>query len=403
MSFGPRTVLLSGLGVVLLGALGVTAFRQDPIPVDLAEIRRGVLTVTVDAEGETQVRQRFDVNAPIAGNLLRMPLEIGDPVVAGKTVVARIEPISAPLLDARSRAEAIAALHDAEAQIKFADAEIKRTKANAAYAKTQLDRAKTLIGSGAVTLTRVEDEAVQLELAEAEVVSAEARMSMALASKERADAVLREPDGVSGNDVCCVQIVAPANGVVLTQPNASARPVQAGENLLSIGDPDDLEVVVDLLSADATRIREGAPARLDRWGGPDALDAVVRRIEPTARSVTSALGIEEQRVDVRLDITSSDVMRTALGHGYSVFVRIEEWASDDVVLIPLGAVFQQEGEWYTFKADQNVAVRTGIEIGRRDGRMAVVESGLEVGDRVITHPADTLRDGSKISERKRFQ
>ncbi|MDJ0640569.1 MAG: HlyD family efflux transporter periplasmic adaptor subunit [Paracoccaceae bacterium] len=402
MSLSPRTLLISGLGIALVGFLAVTAFREDPVPVDLAEISRGNLQVTVDAEGETRVRHRFDVNAPITGTLQRMPLEVGDPVVAGETIIARIEPASAPLLDANSRAEALAVLHDAEAQIRFAEAEIKRTTANADYAQNQLDRAEALVRSGVATLTRVEDAAVQLALAEAEVVSAEARMAMALASKERAEAVLQEPDVTSKSAACCLRILSPANGVVLDQPNASARPVQAGENLAAIGDPTNLEVVVDLLSSDATRIREGAAASLERWGGPGALDAVVRRIEPTARTVVSALGIDEQRVDVRLEITSPRNEWAGLGHGFSVFVRIEEWRAEDVLLVPLSAVFQKDGTWFTFRANNETAHLTEIAVGRRDGRMAVVEAGLNQGDRVVMHPPDTIRDGSTITERERF-
>ena len=402
MSMTPRTILLSGLGLALVGALVVTAFRDAPIPVDLAVIERGDLTVTVDAEGETRVRHRFDVNAPITGQLRRLPLEVGDPVVEGETIVARIEPASTPLLDARSRAEALAVLHDAEAQINFAQAEIRRTKANAAYAQTQLDRAQALIATGAITLTRVEDAAVQLDLAEAEVVSAEARLAMAQASKERAEAVLLEPEASNEDASCCLSILSPTNGVVLSQPNASARPVVAGENLMSLGDPADLEIVVDLLSADATRIRTGAPAVLDRWGGDVRLEAVVRTIEPTARSVVSALGIEEQRVDVRLEITSPKDLWAGLGTGFAVFARIEEWRAENVLLVPLSAVFQKEGDWYSIVARDGVAMQVPISIGRRDGRMAVVLDGLAEGDTVVMHPADTIRDGSSIAEREQF-
>lgn len=402
MSLSPRTIVLSGIGLALLGALVITAVRDDPIPVDLHRIAHGTLTVTVDADGETRVRQRFDINAPITGSLLRMPLEVGDPVVAGETVIARIEPVAAPLLDARSRAEAVAALNDAEAQIRFAEAEIIRTKASAGFAQAQLDRAKALAGTGTVSITRVEDTANQVALAEAEVVSAQARLSMAHAAKERAEAVLRTEGDRQADGVCCVHMTAPATGVILSQINASARPVVAGENLASIGDPDDLEIVVDLLSGDATRIVEGARVSVERWGGEAALMGEVRRIEPTARTVVSALGIEEQRVDARIDFTSPKDAWSGLGHGFAVFVRIEEWHEKDVLLVPLSAVFQKEGAWFTFRVDGDTARLTPIAIGRRDGRVAVVVSGLEGGDAVITHPSDAIEDGRRIAERERF-
>ena len=403
MSFSPRTLIVSGLGLALIAGLVFTAFKDDPIPVDLAEIKRGALRVTVDAEGKTRVRARYDISAPITGTLLRMPLDVGDRVVAGQTVVARIEPATAPLLDARSRAEALAALHDAEAQIAFARAEISRTEANVTYAGSQLERARALVASGATTITRVEDAANRLAISEAERVSAKARMSMALATRERAEAVLQPPGVDAAPGVCCVQLVAPADGIVLSQVNVSARPVAAGEPLAVIGDPSDLEVVADLLSSDATRLREGAPVILERWGRPQALSGVVRRIEPTARNVVSALGIEEQRVDLLIDITSPPNVWAGLGHGFSVFVRVVEWETQDVPLIPLSAVFKSGDDWFAFAVrDGAVARRVPVEIAQRDGRMAVLKGGLAEGDHVVTHPPDTLRDGVVVARRERF-
>ncbi|KNG91861.1 efflux RND transporter periplasmic adaptor subunit [Pseudaestuariivita atlantica] len=403
MFLSPRTVIVSGLGLALIAGLVLTAFKDDPIPVDIAQVARGELSVTVNADGETRVRERYDVTAPITGTLLRMPLDVGDPVVAGETIVARIEPATAPLLDARSRAEALAVLHDAEAQIAFASAEIARTEANVTYARSQLKRAKALVGSGAVTITRVEDAANLLAISEAENVSAQARMSMALAAKERAQAVLQDPEIGAATGVCCVQLPAPSDGVILTQVNVSSRPVLAGENLAVVGDPRDLEIVADILSSDATRLRVGADVILERWGGAKALKGVVRRIEPTARTVVSALGIEEQRVDLLIDITSPTQEWASLGHGFSVFVRVVEWQADDTLLIPLSAVFQSDQGWFTFLVTEDfIAVRTPIELAQRDGRMAIVAVGLSAGDRVVTHPPDTLRDGSKVAERERF-
>lgn len=359
--------------------------------------------MTVDADGETRVRARYDVNAPISGTLLRMPLEVGDSVTAGETVVARIEPATAPLLDARSRAEAQAMLHDAEAQIDFARAETLRTEATVTHAQGELDRAQALAVSGTASVTRVEDAANRLALAQAENVSAEARMAMARAARELAEARLQNPDNAGSEAACCVQLTAPADGVVLAQVNVSARPVLAGENLSVVGDPRDLEVVADLLSTDATRLTEGAEVILERWGGEAPLTGVVRRIEPTARTVVSALGIEEQRVDLLIDITSPREAWTGLGHGFSVFARMIEWEAQDVLLVPLSAVFQSGGDWFTFVVTEtNEVRRTPINLGERDGRMALVLEGLSAGMRVITHPPDTVREGSAVTERERF-
>lgn len=402
MPISARTGLLTLIGVALVGGLAFTAFRTEPLSVELAEIATGDLTVTVDAEGHTRIREIYEVSSPIAGTLLRMPLVVGDPVEAGKTVVAEVEPVTAPLLDARSRAEAQASLHEAEASIRFAEAEITRTRADLVFAEAEFRRTEALVNSGTASLTRLEDANLQLEQAKAAVASAEARLAMAQASYERADAVLAEPVAFDDASACCVTLRAPADGVVLSIENVSARPVVPSEKLLSVGDPSDLEVVVDLLSSDATRLAIGADARLERWGGPEALPATLRRIEPRARTVVSALGIEEQRVDAILDITAPRQDWAGLGDGFAVFVRIEEWKAEGVPLVPLSAVFQRDGGWYTFVEEDGVAREREIEIGRRDGRRAVILSGLEPGERVVTHPPDTIADGAPITERTRF-
>ena len=402
MSGSIRTVALSGLGGVLVAGLVVTAFREDALLVDLAEVSAGTLVITVDAEGETRVRDTYDVNAPITGTLKRLPLEVGDRVHRGKTIVAQVEPAAAPLLDARSRAEAVASLQEAEASLRFAQAEITRTEAEQRFAQTHFDRTKALTETGASSITRLEDASLRLAIAEAAHISAQASLEMARASHERAAAVLIDPEIGASDGMCCVTLYAPADGVVLEQPNASARPVVSGEMLLSIGDPTNLEVVVDLLSADATRLREGAGARLERWGSDAPLDAVVRRLEPTARTVVSALGIEEQRVDVILDITSPEMEWAGLGQGFSVFVRIEEERVDDAVLVPLSALFQQDDRWFTYLDVDGVAVRREIEIGPRDGRWATVQTGLQLNDRVVTHPPDSIAAGRRLAEREAF-
>ena len=402
MAFSTRSILIGAAGVALVGGLIVMAFREDPLPVDLAEISRGPLVITVDAEGETRIRDIYDVSAPIDGMLQRMPLQVGDPVQAGKTLVAEVRPAASPLLDARARAEATAVLHETAASIRFAEAEVTRTQADLSFAQSQFDRTQALATAGTSSLTQLEDANLRLELAKSAAISAEARVAMARAANQRAQAVLDDPAGAEAAATCCTALLAPADGVVLSQPNASARPVLAGEKLLSVGDPTNLEVVVDLLSADATRLRVGATAQLDRWGGDAPLEAELRRLEPSARTVVSALGIEEQRVDAVLDLTSPPADWAGLGQGFAVFVRIEEWRVDDALLVPLSAVFQQDDQWFTFVESGGLSERRPISIGRRDGQRAVVLEGLEAGERVVTHPPDTLTDGSRIVVRERL-
>ncbi|KUF09358.1 efflux RND transporter periplasmic adaptor subunit [Pseudoponticoccus marisrubri] len=401
MTLSIRTVGLSALALAILGGLAVTAFRSDPIPVDLATLERGALSVTVDAEGQTRIRDRYDVAAPIAGTLRRAPVAVGDLVAKDVTVVAQVDPATSGLLDARSRAEAEAALHEAEAAVQYARAEVTRTEAEAAHAQAQYDRARALAERGAGALTALEDAEQRRAIARAATQSAKARLQMAVAGLERARAVLSQPDAGDAAASCCLTLTAPADGVVVEIADRSARPVVAGAPILTIGDPADLEIVVDLLSSEATRLAPGAPARVERWGGATPLSAELRLIEPAARTVVSALGIEEQRVDAVLDITSPPEARAGLGDGFAVFVRIEEWRTEDALLIPLAAVFRRGGAWFTFVVEDGVVQERGIEIGRRDGRFAVVEAGLAAGDAVILHPPDTIEPGVAVTPRAR--
>jgi HlyD family secretion protein len=394
-----RTVGLSVLGLTLLGGLVVTAFRTDPIPVDLAPLVRGELKMTVDAEGQTRIREVYDVSAPISGMLLRLPVAVGDPVAKGVTVLGQVQPAAPTLLDARSRAQAVAAQHEAEAAVSFAEAEVARTLAQETYAKSQFDRAQALAASGTASLTALETASQKLELSQADRQSAEARLTMSRAALESATAVLIEPQQTPASDVCCQSILAPADGVVLTIDDVSARPVIAGARLMTVGDPGDLELVVDLLSSEATRLTVGAPALIERWGGDTALEAELRLIEPAARTVVSALGIEEQRVDAILDLTSDPNLWAGLGEAFAVFVRIEEWRTDDALKIPLAAIFRREGRWYTFLHEDGLVREVEIEIGRRDGRNAEVLSGVDAGQNVILHPPDSIADGVAVVER----
>ncbi|MGH1415244.1 MAG: efflux RND transporter periplasmic adaptor subunit [Pelagimonas sp.] len=398
MTLSLRTVGLSALGLAIVAGLVSTAFGDDPVAVDMARLTRGDLSVTVNAEGKTRIRDIYEVSAPISGTVQRLPVAVGDVVVAGETMVAQVEPATAPLLDARSRAQAEAALHEAEASVEYAKAEQARTQAAETYAQAQMDRAEALAKSGTASLTHLEDAAQRLALAQAVHASAKARLSMSEAAVERAKAALAEPELHRGNGKCCLPILSPADGVVVAINGSSERPVQAGAPLLSVGDPRDLELVVDLLSSEATRLVAGAPASVERWGGA-ALDAELKLIEPAARTVVSALGIEEQRVDAVLDFVSDPQDWTGLGEAFAVYVRIEEWHSKDVLLIPLSAVFQRDGQWLTYVNDAGKARETAIDLGRRDGRHAEVLSGIEAGAEVIMHPPDSVLEGTLITLR----
>jgi HlyD family secretion protein len=402
MRSGLRTTLLILFGAAVMGALAWVSLRPEPVPVDLHVLERGPLEITVDADGRTRIREVYEVAAPIAGTALRAPVRAGDPVVAGETVVAIVEPVPPALLDARARIQAEASVREAEAALHVAQTELSRAEEERAYARAQFERVQTLVERGVASITRLEDADQQLRVAEAAVAEAEARIEMARGTLARAEAALFAPEGApqaDGPDACCVRIRAPADGVVLSVDVVSERPVVAGERLLSIGDPADLEIVADLLSSDAVRLAPGAEARVERWGGPEPLAARLERIEPAARTVVSALGIEEQRVDAVFSLVSPPRDRTGLGDGFSVFLRVVEWRTADALRLPLSAAFRSGDGWAVFVAEDGVARTRAVTLGRRNARFAEVVSGLAPGEAVVTHPSDEVVEGAPLADR----
>jgi len=400
MAYSSRTIVLICLGTAIMAGLAFVSFRPDPIPVDLAIVSRGPLEVTINAEGETKVRDLYEVASPIAGMALRSPVDVGDLVTAGETVVAIVQPASSGFLDARSRLQAEAALHEARATRQVAQAELQRAQQTLIFARSQFQRTQSLVNRGVASITKLEDDDQKFAIAEAAVEAAQARIDVADGTIERVQASLLQPD-ITTHEVasCCVQITAPADGVVLSVAMISQRPVTAGAPLLSIGDPKNLELVADILSNDGVRLSPGALAYVDRWGGGGQLKARLDRIEPKARTKVSALGIEEQRVDVYLTLTSPPEEHLTLGDGFAVFLRIVEWRDDDVIQIPLSAIFRQEENWAVFVANDGIAEQRSVVLGRRNEQMTEVNEGLVVGEKVVTHPSDAISHGVSLSER----
>ena len=401
MSLRPRTIILSVLGIAIVGALAWVAVRQDPVPVDLASVERGPLRVTIDADGQTRIREVYEIASPIAGIALRSPVRVGDATVAGQTLVAVVEPVAPALLDARSRQQAEAAVQEAQAARAGAESRVRQAEEDLNYARSQFDRAQTLVERGVATTTQLEDATQRVAVSEAALDAARSNLRLAEGSLARAEAALIEPTdpSVERAEDCCVRLIAPIDGRVLSVPVISERPVLPGATLATIGAPEDLEIVADLLSSDAVRLEPGAPALVERWGGPDALDARLVRIEPSARTKVSALGIEEQRVDAIFEIVSPPEDRKGLGDGFSVFLRIVEWQTDDTVQVPLSALWRSGEDWAVFVVEDGEAKRRTVEIGRRNAREAQVLAGLEPGEVVVTHPSDEVTAGTAIVDR----
>lgn len=399
MAHTRRNIVLGLFGAAIVGGLVYVTFRTEPIAVDTYTVSRGALVATVDVDGVTRVTDLFEIAAPISGVAQRSPVAVGDPVVAGETVVARVEPVSPALLDSRTRLQAEAAVREAEAALNVAETAQAQAVEAQSYAQTQFSRTQTLVERGAAAISRLEDAHQAMMVADAAVTSADARILQAQGALDRTQAALVETSDTGGT--CCEPILSPANGVVLQIETVSERPVAAGARLLSVGDPAALEIVADLLSADAVRLPAATRATIERWGGAP-LEARMVRIEPTARTQISALGIEEQRVDVVFEFVSPPEDRARLGHGFSVFLSVVEIEVENALIVPLNATFRQGDGWAVFRISNGTAELVAVELGQRNARYITVLSGVEDGDLVVEHPNETLTNGALVVERTTF-
>lgn len=398
---GLRTFILGAAALAAVGGFAWVAMQPEQVPVDLVGVDRGPMEVTVNADGETRIREVFDVSAPVAGRVLRSPVSVGDLVVAGDTVVARIEPGEPAFLDDRSRSQAEAAVAQAEAAVALSDAQVSIAEADLGFAQVQLTRVNGLHSRGTASQAQLDEAELALDRAAAALDSAHATHAMREAELAAQRAVLIEPDAVGGEAgaSCCIDLRAPASGAVLRVESDSARMVASGAPLLSVGRPGDLEIEVELLSSDAVRLVPGAMAHVERWGGEGALVARLSVIEPAGFTKLSALGIEEQRVRGVLEFVTPEQERAALGHGFRVFLRIVEWRGEDVLRLPISALFREGAGWAVFVDRDGVAELTPVEIGHRSNSLAEVLTGLTAGDRVVVHPGDKVADGVLLQDR----
>ena len=384
------------LGAVAVVALiAAAALWPEAIEVDVARAERGSLAVTVEEEGRTRVHERFVISAPVAARVQRITLEPGDPIEKGKTVLARLTPADPALLDVRTRGELAAVVDAARAAIGQARAERNRAAAGLQRAQSTLARQQELADSGLVS--RDELDAARTAARAAEEAARAAEFSLARAEYDLQVARARLQPSAGGGGV--IAITAPIDGVVLRRMRESEGVVPAGEPLLEVGNTGHIEVVADLLSTDAVRVSEGDPVRIDQWGGGRTLDGQVRLVEPSGFTKISALGVEEQRVNVIVDFDDPQSAR-ALGDAYRVEVRIVIWHSDDVVKIPVGALFRRPDGWGVFVVEGGRARARGIEVGQRNDTEAEVLKGLNPGTPVVLHPPDVLEEGTLIDERE---
>jgi HlyD family secretion protein len=373
-----------------------------PIPIDLATVTKGPMEVTVDDEAKTRVRHVYTVSAPLAGKVLRNPRQVGDAVTADETVVAIMQPTRPAFHDIRTHEELEAALAAAEAAVKLAEADVRRIEAALAFARTELERAQKLARTDSITLKALDKAKFDVETNEAALASAKAQLDVRRYERASAAARLAHPTGgadPASDPACCVQIRAPVSGRVLKLIQESEGVVPAGAPLIDIGDPLDLEINAELLSTDAVRIAPGSSVRIDGWGGAP-IRGRVNRVEPTGFLKVSALGIEEQRVRTIIDFVDPPDAWSRLGHDYRVIVHVTVWQAEDVLRVPVGALFRKGDDWVVFAVQDGRARVTTVKIGQRNSRIADVLSGLSQSDRVVLHPSDRIRDGIAVAERE---
>jgi HlyD family secretion protein len=359
------------------------------------------LQVTITDEGEARVRDVFVVSAPVAGLMRRVELEAGDHVTANETVVARLEPSVPMFLDERSAAEARAALEAAAAARTFAEAQMRRAEAERDFANSELTRLRALAERQSISKNELDSAERRAKTAAAAVAEARASVSMRESEYRQARARLLNPAQTrqAVKECDCILLYSPVSGSVLRVLQESEGVVAAGTPIVEIGDSRNLEIQTDLLSEEAVRVRPGQRVLIEGWGGPATLAGVVMRVEPFARLKVSALGIEEQRVTVLIDLTEPIERWRRLGHGYRVQPRIVVWESANVLRIPLAALFRDGSRWAVFVEDDGRAALRQVHLGHQNGIDAEIVSGLEPGERIVVHPNDRIRDGSRVSRR----
>jgi HlyD family secretion protein len=380
-------------GIALVGAIGVLALRPEPVAVSIAHAERAPLAVTVEEEGRTRVQERYDVSAPIAGWSPRITLEPGDAVRVGDVLVA-LRPAPASALDPRARAEARAGVERARAALEAEQARLEAARATSDFARAENRRVAALHADGQVSESEVDRAAAEARRAEAALESA--RYAVDVARQELAAARARLEYAGRTDAPERVPVESPADGRVLAVHHESQGVVRAGEDLLTVGNPASLEVVVEVLSADAVRIRPGMPVRFHAWGGDTPLEGRVRRVEPSGFTEVSALGVEEQRVRVIADITSPFDEWRRLGDAYRVEAEFILWSGEDVLQIPAIAVFRDGDGHAVYVIRDGVARRQAVEIGHRGGLAVEIRGGLAAGDAVVLQPGDAVEHGVRV-------
>ncbi len=391
------------LGILLLGLLVVAGlvygFLPRPVPVDIAVAGKGPMAVTVEEEGVTRVMDRYVITAPMTGYVRRIGLKVGDAVAKGQ-VLAVLEPARSDALDPRRRAQARAQVSAAEAKLAAARENARAATADAQLARKELQRADKLAQENFLSQSAMDQARTNVSRSEASQRAAAHQVNVARFELDSARAALTRSEALqAGKAAETMDVRAPVAARVLKVEHESEGTVQAGQPLLDIGDPEALEVDVELLSTDAVRIVPKSRVIIEHWGGDKPLQGVVRVVEPAGYTKVSALGVEEQRVHVIVDFTSPRRLWQRLGDGYRVETKFVVWEGADVLQIPASALFRHNGGWAAFVVRDGRAQLRPVKLGHRNGLKAEVLQGIKAGEQVIIHPDDKVRDGGRVRVR----
>ena len=382
-------------GIVLLAVvLLVWAFWPQPVEVEVGALSRGIFERAVQEDGKTRLRERYVVSSPLTGRVQRISLKQGD-AVDRDAVLATLWPVMPGLLDERARQEQTERIGALEAAARRASASVERARAALDQALADLRRSETLAQQGFVAPTQNETGRLTVRLRQKELDSARQEEDAAGHELQQARIAIRTfSSGATGQRSWAIK--SPVAGRVLKINQQSEGLVQAGTALLEVGDPRDLEVVVDLLTEDAAQVRPGTPATLANWGGPQLLPARVRVVEPAAYTKISALGVEEQRVNVVLDILSPREHWSALGDGYKADVRIVVQTEQNALQVPVSALFPAGVRAALYAVENGRARRHEVEVLARNGSQAWIRSELPPGTEVILFPPARLVEGERV-------
>jgi HlyD family secretion protein len=396
--------LVTGAVVAAAALLLAWAFAPRPVEVEVAVAAAGRFEATIDEDGKTRLRDRYVISAPLAGRLERIQLREGDPIAAG-TVVATLTPALSPMLDERTLRAQRARVEVTQAVVKRVDARIERARVALQQARNDLQRTEQLARQGFVSPNRLENEQLAAVAAQKELDTALEERRVAVHEVEQARAALSAV-GAAGSGDGVFTLRSPVAGRVLRVLQTSETVVALGTPLLELGDTAQLEIVAELLTTDALKLAPGSPVIVERWGGPGTLQGRVRLVEPAAFTKISALGVEEQRVRVLIDLTSPATRWASLGDGYRVGVRIVTVARDGALMVPVSAVFPvpaggaNPGDMAAFVVRDGRARQVPVQLGGRNGSAAWVTQGLAAGDVVIVYPGNAVREGVRVRVRR---